>query len=359
LELHTTMSPRKLSTANNSVDWHDFSVSSWAAGQTTVHCTGSIRMTEPQTEGGYKVNDADGFDVWSMGRWYAKWREEGLCFGPHFQSLTTLRTDGGRTRCEAISTARLEPPVVTEQGGTHYPVHPITIDTCLQAGILGGTAGHLPALRTYLPVFISECRIQPTPASHEGPEAEIHSRSVETGFSTRRIDSALRVAGRATAVVELKDVRMLLYTPGKTASPQLSDSSIALYMQRQPGLRGHWKPDVLRLGPSAESPLREYVSAFVAQQAPDMLDDESMAIIGALLDLSGHKNPRMRVLELGNGNDVCGCKAQQWLGILDKETAFSRCRSWHAGKLSEDGDLEMEDGSEGPFEAIVIPRVST
>lgn len=361
LELHTTMSPRKLSTANNSVDWHEFSVSSWMADQTTVHCTGSIRLTEPRTEGGYNVSNVDGFDAWSMGRWYSKWHEEGLCFGPHFQSLTSLRTDGERTRCEAISTARLQPPIVTEHGGTHYPVHPITIDAALQAAILGGTAGHLAALRAWMPVFISECRIQPQPAatSQDSPEAEIHSRSVETGFSTRRIDSALRGAGRATAVVELKDVRMALYTAGKAVRQQNLDSSIALYMQRQPGLRAYWKPDVLRLGPGDEGPLREHVTEFMAQQPPDMLDDESVAVIGALLDLSGHKNPRMRVLELGDSKDTCGWKAQQWQDILDKETAFSRCRSWHGGKLSEDGNLETEDGSEGPFEVVVIPRVST
>lgn len=361
LELHTTMSPRKLSTANNSVDWHEFSVSSWEAGQTAVHCTGSIRLTEPRTEGVYNVSDAEGFDTWSMGRWYAKMHEEGLCLGPHFQSLTSLRTDGERIRCDAISTVRLEPPVVTEHGGTHYPVHPITIDACLQAAILGGTAGHLPALRAYLPVFISECRIQPQPAAaeHDGPEAEIHSRSVETGFSTKRIDCTLREAGRGAPVVELKDVRLSLYTPGKAASQQQSDSTMALYMQRQPGLRGEWKPDILRLGPNAETSLREYVSAFMAQQPPDMLDDESMAVIGALLDLSGHKDPRMRVLELSNSINGCGCKAQQWLSILGKETAFSRCRSLHLGKLSEDGHLETDDSNEGPFEAIVIPQVST
>lgn len=361
LELHTTMSPRKLSTANNSVDWHDFSISSWTAAQTTVHCTGSIRLTDQRSEGGYNVNNADDFDAWSLGRWYAKWREEGLCFGPHFQSLTSLRTDAERTRYEAISTSRLEPPVVIENGGTHYPVHPITIDACLQAAILGGTAGQLSALRAWMPVFISECRIQPQPASSSsaGREAEIHSRSVETGFSTRRIDSALREAGRATTIVELKNVRMSLYTPGKALHEKHPDNSIALYMQRQPGLRGHWKPDVLRLDLNAEGPLREYVTAFLAHQPPDMLDDESMAVIGSILDLSGHKNPRMRVLELGNSNDRCGCKAQEWLSILDKETAFSRCQSWHTGRLSDDGHLETEDSSEGPFEVVVIPRVST
>ena len=361
LELHTAMSPRKLSTVNNSVDWHDFSVSSWAAGQTTVHCTGSIRLTEPRMEGGYTVSDADDFDAWSMDRWYTKWHEEGLCFGPHFQSLTSLRTDSEQTRYEAISTAQLEPSIVSKQGGTQYPVHPISIDACLQAAILGGTAGQVTALRAWMPVFISECRIQPPSASgsQNDIETEIHSRSIETGFSTRRIDSALREAGKTTAIVVLKDVRMALYSSGKAVSQEQSDTDIALYMQRQPGLRGHWKPDILRLGPSAEAPLREYINDFLAQQSPDMLDDESLAVIGALLDLSGHKDPRMRVLELGNGNNGCGCKAQLSLSILDKETAFSRCRSWHAGSIGKDGSLETEDGSKGPFEAIIIPRVST
>lgn len=349
------MSPRRLSTANNSVDWHDFSVSSWAAGQTTVHCAGSIRLTEPRTEGGWTVKDADGFDAFSMGKWYAKWQEEGLCFGPHFQSLTSLRTDGQRTRCEAISTAQLEPPIVTEHGATRYPVHPITIDACLQAAILGGTAGHLPALRAWVPIFISECRIQqPVSNGLDKPEGEIHSLSVETGFSTLRIDSAMRERGRATAVVELRDVRMSLYTPGKAASQPEVGGSIAMYMQRQPGLRAYWKPDVLRL--DDEGRLQEYVSHSMARQPPDMLDDESMAVIGTILDLSGHKNPRMRVLELSN--DGSGRKTQEWLGILDKETAFSRCRSLHAGKLSVDGSLETDDDSEGPFDTIVIPRVS-
>ena len=275
-----------------------------------MYCTGSIRVTDSSLEGGYHVSDADSFDAWSMSRWYAKWHEEGLCFGTHFQSLISLRIDGEQARTEAISTVRLEPSIVTAHGGTQYSVHPITIDACLQAAILGGTAGHLPALRAWMPVFISECRIQPQPAStsEDNPEAEIHSGSLETGFSTKRIDSALRSVGRATAAVELRDVRMSLYMPGKTITQQESDSIIAPYMQRQPGLRGNWKPDIMRLGASAESPLRQYVSTFMAQQPPDMLDDESMAVIAAFLDLCMQKNPHMRVLELDDSKDGCGCK---------------------------------------------------
>lgn len=80
-----------------------------------------------------------------------------------------------------------------------------------------------------------------------------------------------------------------------------------------------------------------------------------MAVIGALLELAGHKNPRMRVLELGG--DVQGYKAKQWMSMLGKETAFARCRSWHAGKLGEKGEISIKDDVEGPFDVVLMPKV--
>ena len=195
LELHTTMSLRKISGANTSVDWHDFSISSfvWTSGQATLHCTGSIRITRGTREfnsTSIKVDNAEGLDLWSStSRWYTKWHEEGLCFGPQFRSLTSLRTDNVRKRREAIGTTRLEPALV---GGSYefYPVHPITIDAGLQAACLSGTAGHIAALRVWLPVFIAECYIQPSisTAPDSDAEGEIHVKSEEMGFSSRRID---------------------------------------------------------------------------------------------------------------------------------------------------------------------------
>jgi hypothetical protein len=290
-----------------------------------------------------------------MGRWYSKWQQEGLCFGPHFQSLTSFQTDAGRARNEAISVTQLAPPIA-ETGGTNYAVHPITIDACIQAAILGGTAGHLSSLKAYLPVFISQCRIQPTQDSSP-TGVEIHSRSVETGFSSRRVDSTLWDT-RGMPVVELKDVRMSLYT-GKNVSQQQADDSgpLSLYMQRQPALRVHWKPDISRVSSIAGDKIREYVNDFVDRQPEDLRDDESLSIIGAIVDLVGHKVPRMRVLELGG--DGVGYKAKQWLNIVDKDTAFSRCRSWHSGQLDDEGVLSIEDSYEGPFEVLILPAVST
>ncbi|KAK6210523.1 hypothetical protein LQW54_006131 [Pestalotiopsis sp. IQ-011] len=370
LELHTTMSRHRISGANTSTDWHDFSISSfvWTAGQATVHCTGSIRVIATRKlvdSSSVTVENAEGFDLWSStGRWYTKWHEEGLCFGPQFQSLTTLRTDPARERREAIGSARIQPALV---GGTYeyYPVHPITIDAGLQAACLSGTAGHVAALKTWLPVSFAELTIQPPlrATRQSDIEGEIHVKSEETGFTSRRIDCTMLDAN-GTVVVDFKDSRISLYT-GKNAltvtqqsGEELeSDSTPIDYMQRQPTLRMQWKPDVLRLSSHTVTQLRKYAEDFVEQQHPDLRDDESLAVIGALLELAGHKNPRMRVLEIGG--DPQGYKSKVWLSMLGSDTAFARCRSWHAGELGDERHISIKDEVDGPFEVVLIPKHST
>ncbi|RWA08741.1 hypothetical protein EKO27_g6377 [Xylaria grammica] len=312
LELHTTMYPRKISGASRSVDWHDFSISSlfWTSDRAAVHCTGSIRVTNGRKsidDTCVSVGNAEGFDLWSStSRWYTKWHQEGLCFGPQFQSLTSLRTDSVRERREAIATARITPDL---SGGTYeyYPVHPITIDAGLQAACLSSTAGHVAALKTWLPVFIAECHLQPSTGEAEG---EIHVKSEEMGFSSRRIDGTIRDAAGAL-VFDFRDSRISLYN-GKSSMPDAQQNSeveetgredadptesnpLEVYLQRQPTLRVQWKPDLLRIGQEAIAQLREYVTNFVEEQHLDLRDDESMLVIGALLELAGHKNPHMRV----------------------------------------------------------------
>lgn len=200
LELHTAMSLRKTSGTGTSSSWYDFSISSvlWTTGQTTLHCTGSIRVVYNPSKADMNlyttnVSDAASFDLWqSMAKWYAKWHSEGLCFGPRFQSLTSLRTDSSRRRKEAIATARLAPPLPLDvkEFEEFYPVHPITIDAGLQAACLSGTAGHVASLKTWLPVYVDQCYILPPSLTNatDRNEGEIHVTSEEMGFSSRRID---------------------------------------------------------------------------------------------------------------------------------------------------------------------------
>lgn len=360
VELHTSVTKSRLSTANASADWYEFCVSSWTAGQAIQHCAGSVRIDMHQNSDDFMVAtksvavDKDGYETWAMGKWYNKLSNEGLCFGPKFQSLTSLSTDGNRVRTEAISTTRLiqrdNNSSADTHLGTYYAVHPLVIDACLQAAIMGGTAGNLSTLRAHLPVFISKCQIRTPGPECVDHQVEIHTRSTTTGPATKQVDCTLRDATDAP-VVNLEKVHLALYN-GKTTKESNSDNETTA-LERHPCLRVSWKPDILRLHADTASQLREYVTSFIKVQDPDLADDESASVIGALIDLAGHKNPRMRVLELGGG---CQCKSKQWLGLLDKDTAFPRCRSWSGGELDEDGKLNVENDV-GPFDVVVIPGV--
>ncbi|KAI2465977.1 putative polyketide synthase [Annulohypoxylon bovei var. microspora] len=345
VELHTTLTPRKLSTTTSSSEWYDFSISSWAEGQTTVHCTGSIRIARSSAiKGTAKVSNTEGYETSpSMDRWYEKLREEGLNFGPHFKSVTSLSTDGTRRRGDAISTTQLLPHVKSSSG---YVVHPIVIDACIQAAIFGGTGGTLSTLRAHLPVFISECRINGSKIPDA--EATIHTQSTKTGISTRKIDCTLR-SPNGDVVLDM-NMRMSEYT--SKLAQGLQDTNDIAHVQRHPCLRVRWKPDIMRLDQGSESQFKSYIDEFIMDQHPDMADDMTLSIIGALLDLAGHKTPSMRVLELGGG---CGCKTKEWLSLLDKDTAFPRFRNWERGNVSDNGSIELEGEAKGPFDVILIP----
>ena len=358
-ELHTTLARQKLSTATTSASWYDFSISSWSSGEATQHCVGSIRVDhygdlDTTIESGpvVVVADTDNYESWAMARWYAKLHDEGLCFGPAFQTLSSMQTDSNRIQSTAISATRL----VQRRGrleedrypGTYYPVHPLTIDACVQAAIMGGTGGNLATLRAHLPVFIGKCWLQAPDPDSVGGECSIHSKSRSTGPATKQIYSTLRDrTGRV--VVNMEEVHLSLYG-GKPTGGEGSDGVETA--QRHPCLRVQWKPDVSRLFSDSTEALSRYI-----EKATETLGTGSScndAVATALLDLAGHKNPRMRVLELGDheGN------AERHLTLLGKDTAFPRCRSWSRGTIDQDGNLSTEDEINGPFQVVVIYGVS-
>lgn len=241
LELHTTLSRRKISGARTSDNWYDFSISSlfWMSRQATLHCSGSIRVVPGGKNGGeslgIKVEQAEGFDLWSStNRWYTKWHKEGLCFGPQFKSLSSLRTDSARQRHEVIATTRIEPALV-DSPYEFYPVHPITIDAGLQAACLSGSSGHVSSLKAWLPVSISHCYIQPSAHPDMEAEGEIHVKSEEMGFSSRRIAGTIWDAS-GVVIVDFRDSWISLYNGKKTDNADLSNP-LDIYMQRHPALR--------------------------------------------------------------------------------------------------------------------------
>ncbi|OTA57978.1 polyketide synthase [Hypoxylon sp. EC38] len=345
-EIHTTVSSQKISNTSTSGEWFEFAISSWVDCRATLHCTGNIRISGaiPPT-GSTIVQDAEHFDNWGLSRWYEKLADEGLCFGPNFQSLNILRTDSNHMRTDAISntTLRTKAGDVTD---TVYPIHPITIDACLQAAIMGGTAGNLNNLKAFVPVSIAECRIRAS-GNTSNQEATIHTCTTTTGFSTERVDCTL-LDDAGKPVVDMVNVHLSLYI-GKMERNEVDAS---LHLQRHPVLRVAWKPDITRLRPGSQRQLDKYIEEFTKQHASP--SNDAVGVVGALLDLIGHNKPSFRALELLSGSQSA---SGYWLSQL-KDTAFPRIRSWNMASLSEKGVITIDDNVSGPFDALVIGKFS-
>ena len=352
VELHTTLSQRKLSSITFSSGWYDFSISSWLAGRTIVHCAGRVRANDSaQTQTSVTISNPDRFESWSTATWYAKSKAEGLCFEDDFKSLTTIRTDGNRRTLETICTAQLVPSIANNPDSMYYSMHPITIDTCFQASIVGVTKGNLKEFRAYLPVFISECQIHTSGrrASIDG-EATVQTRSTRTGPSTIRIDSTVRDPN-GLAVIDFKDVRLSLYKGKQREDTQDSDDPSK--HGRSPYLSTTWKPDISRLDFSEASHLNAYIDE-QRKQLSDTLARGYTQTVRSLIDLAGHKNPKLRVLEVGGGSEET---KQEFINLLDKDGRFPRCRLWEIAAINEQGELQLDDLTAAEFVSKTVLSV--
>ncbi|RYP19809.1 hypothetical protein DL765_003155 [Monosporascus sp. GIB2] len=349
-ELHTTLSPHRLSATTVSAFWYDFIISSWVVGRSTVHCVGEIRADyDVNLPGSVLIPDVDVFERSNPNRWYEKSRENGFGFENSFRSLVSVATDGNRVRPESACSIRLTPPVAKGPYTTQYPIHPITIDACIQAGIIAGTSGRLSVMGAWLPASISEARIRTLRRNLLDSDGEIHARSRKTGPSTRRIHSTLRDRNSET-IIDLKDMRLSSYKHKKFESNKVGDRQHG----RHPCLRVNWSPDITRLDRAAESQINGYVSNHVHRSRINSEDelDKHLTYMGALLSLAGHKNPRLRVLEIAG--TWCEARTKHLQNILGVDGAFPRCCSWHVATLDETGTLEVEGDAAGQYDVILI-----
>ncbi|OTB01304.1 hypothetical protein M426DRAFT_14612 [Hypoxylon sp. CI-4A] len=341
-ELHTMMSLRKLSTRSVSSNIFDFHISSWTAGRTVVHCAGSISIKQSQLrKGTVRVQDTSGYRAWSMYRWYSQCREEGLNLGPHFQTISNMHNDGSRERSDIICTTH---PTVGNTSTSGYLVHPLVIDACLQALMLSATHGTLSMLRPYLPTFIPECRIEPSSSSimSETPNKThtIHARSQKTGFSTLRATCTLW-DDNDSPKIEIKEARLSMYVGKVTRNDTVSDQ----HQQRHPVLRVKWKPDVLQLDTSTEKAFDQYISKSIKHGRIGI--DEVTSIMHSIIDLMGHKNPRMNVLEVGQDSIHDATLSN----LLGKGTTFPRYRSWNSTTLN---DFRKSSHAEGLYDLLIL-----
>ena len=286
--------------------------------------------------------------------WYDKLIKEGLNFGPQFQSITEFHVPRQRSRKHC--TAKV--PLIQSTDNEDYHIHPITIDAMLQTAIIATTSGNTSDLRAKVPTRISSATFD---LSHVPIKTSwmINANASVIGFGASEINAELFDSdGKVKAQIE--NVRLAPYE----AAAQLDDGSA----QRHPVLRVLWKPDVT--GGLLRAPdFTKYLDAFLAE-AHSEFNDEGIIKLGASLNLLSHKNPALRILELGN--DIPEI-TQGALSLLLAHTSFKRLLSYTAGSIGEDGNLigavvDINNGKqekEGPialdraYDLVLLPHFGT
>ncbi|MCJ1434803.1 hypothetical protein MMC27_004173 [Xylographa pallens] len=265
LNLRTRLRPVEM--VGETRQWHEIQITSYDGSHWVERCVGKVSAGS-----GPSSNDPDILHPSetlqrhvARAYWYDVLESNGLKYGPAFQGLDEIST--ALTEHKAVAT------IATFEGTTKYLLHPVTIDQCLQIVMLAACNGQgrlLTALSTI---------------------TAIQHLVVFSGGQTKLKIGGTAATGRSgsltgdVSVVSEDDRSILLIKHCETSlvpndSPK-SEEKIFSFVK--------WDTD------ATYCDLNQALALSHTQPDPSMLLD--------VLKLLAHKNPRLRILELGNGAD--------------------------------------------------------
>ncbi len=173
-----------------------------------------------------------------MRAWYDKFAEKGIGYGPSFNGLSDLRAYWG----ENLATAKvtLRPTMNSAKiGESVYPLHPATLDTCLQLALIACHAGQIDRFQhAFVPILVHDMSIWvPEMQGQEGDLgygiATGELRGLRGAYARTRLFSA-----SGARILDIKDIRCVAYD-----GPGNAGFSIGK-LPRDPFMRLVWKPDI-------------------------------------------------------------------------------------------------------------------
>ncbi|KAI5803013.1 hypothetical protein EDC01DRAFT_702745 [Geopyxis carbonaria] len=215
-----------------------FKVSSLVAGQHQENASGVIEI-DYRSEFECSESTPTLGMVGETDMWYGALSRVGLRYGPTFQGLSNIRTDG----IMASAKTRLSPTSQDFPDESPYILHPATMDTCLQLSIVAACNGFTSNLdRSYLPVSAEEIVlwVPPRDSSGENVHADgfVTASAKKCGFKAAFADIKLvDSTGRPLfEVVKLRCKSLDVRAFGGNPASQDAD-------QRHPYFREVWRPD--------------------------------------------------------------------------------------------------------------------
>lgn len=170
--------------------------------------------------------------------WYDKFAEKGVEYGPSFNGLSDLRAYQGENL--ATANVALRPTLNSAQNGESvYPLHPATLDTCLQLALIACHAGQVerfqsafvPILVHDMSIWVPEQQIQEVDLGYGVATGEL--RGLRGAYAQTRLFSA-----SGARILEIKDIRCVAYDGSGNATSRVGN------LPRDPYMRLVWKPDI-------------------------------------------------------------------------------------------------------------------
>lgn len=326
VEIFTSLHKSAITNAATSKTLWEWAVTTYDNGQAITHASGSIAVhslsdTKSCLQSKYEPPRSM-LETTHKRVWYERFVKVGLNYGPTFQSISEYQTPRLKNDTFASATA----PLLTISGDpvSTYAVHPLTLDALIQLAIVSTAKGVPKDMRALVPTRMSSVFVKYSPTGSD-KDSQMNAVTERTGFGYYQANAELiDQAGQVTA--QLDGFRLSPYS--STAQGDEEDA-------RHPVLRVLWKPDVHGLGFMTPGAAQEHAQKF-ADEAHSPVSDKDLLKLGGILDLFAHKDPILRILEVGNESHDLTLAI---LALLSSQTDFKRLSTYSTASLSTEGAL--------------------
>jgi NADPH:quinone reductase-like Zn-dependent oxidoreductase/NADP-dependent 3-hydroxy acid dehydrogenase YdfG/acyl carrier protein len=268
-----------------SSNWFEFKVTSLdSSGTWAENATGLISiLTSPARHSGglTRLNDRMDQRYIDAQKWYGKFEELGLGYGPSFQGLSDLLSDPFRNIASGKVQLNTTAGMFTGPE-SRYVIHPATLDMCFQAALIATHGGQTAKAQTaYVPSTIEEITVWP--GVHDVVTGEIVAVSEKRGI--RHTLSQVQIWDQSGLPrVDLRHLRSVSYYGGDYRGDARPCNEYTRLV---------WKPDISRLSGAQAKSILESMSC---HNDPDHL--------AVLIDLMGHRDPDMKIIQVGIDTEI-------------------------------------------------------
>ncbi|OCK76857.1 ketoacyl-synt-domain-containing protein [Lepidopterella palustris CBS 459.81] len=270
--------------------WATFSISSIVRDteQWTEHCSGLAKVEVSTFQEVAPIDTTmDGRAVDAETR-YKRFAEMGLQFGPSFQGYSKIRADPIKN--VASATLALNTTKSLFPGGeSEYPIHPASLDLVIRLGLMACNGGQAETGSVQLPIHLNQLRFK---------LGAMPSREWATGLAKgelrglRGAYAQLQMLGEnGDVILDVDNMRFIDLANDQGSSSATNETSKAF---SSPFNRLVWRPDIRTLSK------KQCGALFGASDANTAPYSQLLRII----DLMGHANPDLRVLQIGTSRDM-------------------------------------------------------